>query len=370
MKLFVRVLSALIVASALPFTQAMAQSWPAGPIKLVAPTPPGGGVDTLARAIAAQLQNSLGVPVVVDNKPGGSAVIGTEFVARAAPDGNTLLMGYSVLATNKFLVQKLPYDLEADLIPVSYVGYIPLMLVAAPSFPANTVQELVALSKANPGKYAYASGGAGSSSHLSGEMLKHLAGADLTHIPYKGDAPALNDVLAGHVPMMFVTLTTALPHVKAGKLKALATTGDRRAALAPEFPTMIEAGRTRLRDQGVVHDSRAEENAARCTGEAQHRDQRSDGGSERPEADGARCDLHRRHHAAGRDISEHRDQALGPGHHRRGHQGRLTCISWICIRIGGPSADTCCAHPRRLQGKKKRGTRLRAMTPRRKWPRT
>ena len=243
MKLLVRVLTAFVIASALPFTTpAIAQSWPAGPIKLVAPVPPGGGVDTLSRAIAVQLQNSLGVPVVVENKPGASAVIGTEFVARAAPDGNTLLMGYSVLATNKFLVQKLPYDLESDLIPVSYVGYIPLMLIAAPSFPANSVQELVALTKANPGKFQYASGGAGSSSHLSGEMLKHLAGADLTHIPYKGDAPALNDVLAGHVPLMFVTLTTALPHIKAGKVKALATTGDRRAALAPEFPTMIEAG--------------------------------------------------------------------------------------------------------------------------------
>jgi tripartite-type tricarboxylate transporter receptor subunit TctC len=244
MRTFARIVTrCLVAASTLSFAAyAHAQAWPAGPIRIVAPVPPGGGVDTLARAVGVQLQSAFGVPVVVENKPGASAVIGTDFVARSAPDGNTLLMGYSVLATNKFLVQTLPYDLERDLAPVAYIGYIPLMLVAAPSLPANSLAELIALAKANPGKYQYASGGAGSSSHLSGEMFKHMTGVDLVHVPYKGDAPALGDVLGGHVPLMFVTVTTALPHVKSGKLKALATTGDRRAALASEYPTMIEAG--------------------------------------------------------------------------------------------------------------------------------
>lgn len=243
MHILARFCIALALTTAIPWSApASSQTWPSGPVKIVAPVPPGGGTDTLARTIAAQLQTSLGVPVVVENKPGASALIGTEFVVKAPPDGNTLLMGYSVLATNKFLKEALPYDLERDLIPVAYIGYIPLLLVVSPSLPVNDVQDLIALAKANPGKYQYASGGAGSSSHLSGEMLKSKAGIDLVHVPYKGDAPALNDVVGGHVPVVFMTITSALPMVKAGKLKALATTGDRRSALAPEIPTMIEAG--------------------------------------------------------------------------------------------------------------------------------
>jgi tripartite-type tricarboxylate transporter receptor subunit TctC len=218
-----------------------AQNWPAQPVKIIAPVPAGGGVDFLSRAIAQKLQEAWNVPVVVENKPGASAAIGTDFVAKST-DGHTLLMGYSVLATNKFLVNKLPYDLERDLTPVIHVGYIPLILVTQPNFPANSVKELTALLKANPGKYQYASGGAGAGAHLSGEMYKHLAGVDLTHVPYKGNAPALNDLLGGHVSIMFDTITTSLPHVKAGRLKGLATTGAKRSPLAPDLPTMIEAG--------------------------------------------------------------------------------------------------------------------------------
>ncbi len=229
------------VALATSGLMAHAQSWPTQPVKIVAPVPAGGGVDILSRAIAQKLQETWTVPVVVENKPGASALIGTDFVAKST-DGHTLLMGYSVLATNKFLVNKLPYDLERDLTPVIHVGYIPLILVTQPNFPANNVKELIALLKANPGKYQYASGGAGAGAHLSGEMFKHLAGVDLTHVPYKGNAPALNDLLGGHVAIMFDTITTSLPHVKSGKLKALATTGTQRSPLAPDFPTMIEAG--------------------------------------------------------------------------------------------------------------------------------
>lgn len=234
-----RALPLLLLALSLA---AGAQTWPTKSIKIVAPVPPGGGVDILSRAIGLKLQTAFGVPVVIENKPGASAVLGTEYVAKSPADGNTLLMGYSVLATNKFLVKSLPYDLERDLIPVAYVGYIPLILVTPPSFPPNSVAELITLLKANPGKYSYASGGAGAGAHLSAEMFKHMTGTTLLHIPYKGNAPALADVLGGHVPIMFDTITTSLPLVRTGKLKALATTGPKRSPLAPEFPTMIEAG--------------------------------------------------------------------------------------------------------------------------------
>lgn len=233
-----RLLAALaIVASGV----ASAQNWPTQPVRIVAPVPAGGGVDLLSRAIAQKLQEQWNQSVVVENKPGASALIGTDYVAKAT-DGHTLLMGYSVIATNKFLVSKLPYDLDRDLAPIIHVGYIPLILVTQPGFPANSVKDLVALLKANPGKYQYASGGAGAGAHLSGELFKHLAGVDLTHVPYKGNAPALNDVLGGHVAIMFDTITTSIPHVKSGKLKGLATTGATRSPLAPELPTMIEAG--------------------------------------------------------------------------------------------------------------------------------
>jgi len=219
-----------------------AQSFPSQPIKIVAPVPPGGGVDILSRALAQKLTDSLGVPVLVENKAGASAVVGTDFVAKSAPDGYTLLMGYSVLATNRFLQAKLPYDLDRDLTSVIFVGYIPLILVTQPAFPANSVKELIALAKSKPGQLTYASGGAGAGAHLSGELFKSEAGVDIIHVPYKGNAPALNDLLGGHVNIMFDTITTSLPHVKAGQLKALATTGAKRSPLAPEFPTMIEAG--------------------------------------------------------------------------------------------------------------------------------
>jgi len=234
-----------IAAAALLLTVgAQAQSWPSQPIRIIAPVPAGGGVDILSRAIAQRLQESFGVAVLVENKPGASAAVGTDFVAKSAADGTTLLMGYSVLATNKYLVAKLPYDLEKELTPITYVGYIPLILVTQPNFPANSVKELITLLKANPGKYQYASGGAGAGAHLSGELFKHLAGVDLIHVPYKGNAPALNDVLGGHASIMFDTITTSLPHVKSGRLKALATTGVKRSALAPEYPTMAEEGVT------------------------------------------------------------------------------------------------------------------------------
>jgi tripartite-type tricarboxylate transporter receptor subunit TctC len=219
-----------------------AQRYPDHPIKLIVPVPPGGGVDLLSRAIGSKMQQSMGQPVVIDNKAGASAAIGTEMLAKSLPDGYTIMMGYSAHATNPIFSTSLPYDTNKDFAAIAHVGYIPLILVVNASSPYQSLQELIAAAKANPGKLQFASGGAGAGAHLSGELLKSTAGVDVIHVPYKGNAPALNDLLGGQVTMMFDTITTALPHVKSGKLRALAVTSVKRSPLAPELPTMIEAG--------------------------------------------------------------------------------------------------------------------------------
>ena len=221
---------------------AFAQKYPDHPVKLIVPVPPGGGVDILSRAIGAKMSQSMGVPVVVENKAGASAAIGTEALAKSPPDGYTIMMGYSAHATNPVFSTNLPYDTKKDFAAIAHVGYIPLILVVPASSPYKTVQELIAAAKAKPGQLQFASGGAGAGAHLSGELLKNIAGVDIVHVPYKGNAPALNDVLGGQVTMMFDTINTALPHVKSGKLRALAVTSPTRSPLAPEIPTMIESG--------------------------------------------------------------------------------------------------------------------------------
>jgi tripartite-type tricarboxylate transporter receptor subunit TctC len=188
------------------------------------------------------MAENLAVPVIVDNKPGASAVIGTEFLAKSPPDGYTLMMAYSAHVTNPLFNNDVPYDVINDFSAVVHVGFIPLILVTQPSFPANSVKDLIALAKAKPGQLNYASGGAGAGAHLSGELFKYLAKVDLVHVPYKGNAPALTDVLGGHVQIMFDTITTSLPHVQKGTLKALGVTSATRSSLAPDVPTMIEAG--------------------------------------------------------------------------------------------------------------------------------
>jgi tripartite-type tricarboxylate transporter receptor subunit TctC len=229
-------------AAALHALPAHAQAYPSKPIRFVIPVPPGGGVDILTRTIGQKLADLIGQPVVPENKPGASAVIGTEFVAKSPPDGYTILMAYSAHVINPLLTKGIPYDPITDFTPVVHVGFIPLILVVNPSLPASSVAELIALAKSKPGQLQFASGGAGAGAHLSGALFNYLAGLDLTHVPYKGNAPALTDVIGGHVPIMFDTITTALPYVKEGKLKALAVTSTTRSALAPELPTMIEAG--------------------------------------------------------------------------------------------------------------------------------
>jgi tripartite-type tricarboxylate transporter receptor subunit TctC len=208
---------------------AWAQQYPDHAIKLIVPVPPGGGVDILARAIGQKMSANMGVPVIVDNRAGASAAIGTELLAKSPPDGYTIMMGYSAHATNPIFSPGLPYDAKKDFAAIAHVGYIPLILVVPASSPANSVKDLIALAKAKPGQLQFASGGAGAGAHLSGELLKVTAGVDIIHVPYKGNAPALNDVLGGHVSMMFDTINTALPHVKSGTLKALAVTSGKRS---------------------------------------------------------------------------------------------------------------------------------------------
>jgi tripartite-type tricarboxylate transporter receptor subunit TctC len=222
--------------------QALAQAYPAKPIKVTVGVPPGGPTDSVLRAVSPELSEALGQPLVVENKPGASAVIATDFTAKSAPDGYTLTFIYITHATNATLMKNLPYDSLADLAPVSMVGRQSMVLLANPSFPAASVQELIAAAKANPGKIDYGASDSGSAPHLAGEFFKMMAGIDLTPIYYKGTAPAMTDLLAGHIKVMFVSNISALPHVKSGRLKALGVTGAQRTAQAPDIPTISESG--------------------------------------------------------------------------------------------------------------------------------
>lgn len=210
-------------------------------ITIVVPYGAGGTNDIVAREVAQKMQTYLGQPVVVENKPGANGAIGTGFVARAKADGYTIgIAPSSVLAINEWLYKDLPYNVEKDFQPLSLAGTTPNILIVHPSVPASSIAEFIALAKSKPGELAYASMGAGSTGHLNGELFKTLTGTDIKHIPYKGSGPALNDLLAGQVQAMFDNLSTALTHVKAGKLKGLGVTSLQRSPLAPEIPTIAE----------------------------------------------------------------------------------------------------------------------------------
>ncbi len=221
--------------------QGAAAKYPSQPINVIAATSPGGGIDFFARVVAQKLSD-MGARAIVVNKPGANSTIGFEFVAKSPPDGYTLLMSAGSIVTTQMLYEKVPYDGERDFTPVIYAGYIPLILVTPPSFPAKSVKELIALAKAKPGEVQWANGGTGSGGNLSSELLKYVAKINITGIPYKGNAPALTAVMGGHVSMMFDTMNTSLPFVHAGRLKALAVTTAQRLPQAPEYPTMIESG--------------------------------------------------------------------------------------------------------------------------------
>ena len=221
---------------------ASAQKYPEKTVRIVVPFTPGGGADILARILGQKLPEIWGQNVVVDNRPGGGSVIGSEAVARAAPDGYTLLLTANPHGSNPALVPKLPYDTTKDFAAVTMVASAPLLLVVHPSLPTRTVKELIALAKARPNQLTYASSGNGGPQHLAGELFKHLAGVSMLHIPYKGSTPALTDLLGGHVQVSFASLLAGLVHVKAGKLRPLGVSSAKRLESNPEFPTVAESG--------------------------------------------------------------------------------------------------------------------------------
>ena len=235
-------LFAFAVALLLPVAAA-AQSYPGKPIRLICPFPPAGAVDIASRATAHELSRILGQPVAVENKPGAGGNLGGAEAARSAPDGYTLFMTTSgIQAINPALYAKMAFDPNRDLAPVAALVSLNNVLVVHPSVPAKTVQEVIALAKKDPGKWTYASSGNGTSIHMSGAMFTQLTGTDMLHIPYKGSGPAVTDLLAGQVNMMFDNIPSSLPHIKAGKLRALATTGAKRDPALPDLPTLAEAG--------------------------------------------------------------------------------------------------------------------------------
>lgn len=237
-----RVLTFSLMATTATAALAQADSWPGKPVRFVVPYPPGGLADTVARSLAEGLTERLKQTVLIDNKPGGSLIIGTDLVAKAPADGYTILLASSSsLAINSSAFKKLPYDAQRDFAPVSLSFRTPLMLMVSPAIPASNVKELVAHAKANPGVLNYASLGHGSTLHLSGELFKSLAGVDIVHVPYKGTTTAVPDLLMGRVSMMFDG-GALLPQAREGKVKLMAVTGARRIAGMPEVPTMHEAG--------------------------------------------------------------------------------------------------------------------------------
>jgi tripartite-type tricarboxylate transporter receptor subunit TctC len=237
------VLGVLLLGTALlaPLT-AHAQPYPNRPIKIIVPYAAGGAVDIVARTIGQPLAEVLKQPVIVDNRPGASANIGMEMVAKATPDGYTLLMASNGIATNMALFPHLTFEARRDFAPIAKIGYAPLVIVAPASSPAKSLKDLIAMAKAEPGKLTYASAGNGSSGHLAGELLKSTAKVDVLHVPYKGGAPAITDLLGERISFMPINPVEVMAHIRAGRLRALAVASDKRFPLLPDVPTAAEAG--------------------------------------------------------------------------------------------------------------------------------
>jgi len=221
---------------------AMAQAWPSKQIRMIVPYTPGGYTDTMARGVGEPLARALGVSVIFENKPGANSILGADMVAKAAPDGYTLVTVIAAHSANATLYPKLPFDYFKDLTAVSLTSVAPLILVANNDFPARTVGEFIAYAKANPGKINYGSSGNGAAAHLTMEYLMNLTGTKMQHVPYKGTAPALTDLIGGQIGVMFDTTALMMPHVKAGKIRALGTSSEKRVAGASEVPTFSEGG--------------------------------------------------------------------------------------------------------------------------------
>jgi tripartite-type tricarboxylate transporter receptor subunit TctC len=240
MGLLLRVLLFLLASACAP---AMAQGWPAKPVRIVVAYPPGGGIDVMARQIADKLTAAWGQPVVVENRPGANTIVATDAVAKSAADGYTVLMTTdATFSINPHLYAKLPFDTQKDFVPVTMLVLLQQLLVAHPSVPANNLEELIKIAKAKPGTINYASYGSGSQPHLSGEMLKYKAGIDLVHVPYKGISLAVPAVMAGEVQLTFAGIATSTAPLKGGRIKAIAIGGTKRSPLFPEVPTFAELG--------------------------------------------------------------------------------------------------------------------------------
>jgi len=231
--------AAVVLAAAMP---ALAQDYPNRPIRFIVPYPPGGGTDVVARIMSDALAADLRQPIIIDNRGGAAGNVGTDIAAKAPADGYNILFTLSSHTINPKLYDKLPFDVERDFVPISLAALIPQILVVHPSVPANNVQELIALAKANPGKLNYASVGTGSPGHIAGELFKIKTGVDIVHIPYKGGGPAVVDTIGGQVQLLFVSMPAAWQHVKAGKLKAIAVASAKRSVAAPDLPTIAESG--------------------------------------------------------------------------------------------------------------------------------
>ena len=237
-----RLVQAIAMTMVLSSGAVMAQAWPAKPVTLIVPFPPGGTTDVLARALAEKLQHSLGQPVIVESKPGAGATLGADYVAKSKPDGYTLLIGavHHTIATSVY--KKLPYDFQKDFAPITTIALVPNVLVVNASTPARNVAELVAMAKAQPGKLTYGSNGNGTAQHLIGTQFQNITDTEIVHIPYKGSGPLATDLLGGQITMSFDTVTPVLQHIKAGKLRALGVTTAKRSSALPDVPTLDEAG--------------------------------------------------------------------------------------------------------------------------------
>lgn len=234
------IISAAVLSVAMPV---IAQTYPSHPMRMIVPFAPGGPTDILARAIGQKLTESWGQPVVIENRPGASGNIGAEAVAKAAPDGHTLLLATAgILTINPSLFSRLPFDAQRDFSPITLAASVMNVLVVHPSLPVNSVKDLIRFAAARPGQLTYASAGNGSASHLAMELFKQMAHVEITHIPYKGATPGVTDLLGGHVHMMLIGLPAALPQARAGKLKALGVSSPRRSPIAPDLPTISESG--------------------------------------------------------------------------------------------------------------------------------
>lgn len=237
-----RLFAGLTAALALGTGPAVAQDYPARPVRIIVPFAPGGSADVFGRFLAQRLQETLGQTFLIDNRPGAGSVIGTDAVAKAAPDGYTLLLMSNTHTVNESLIPNKPFQLMRDFAPIAPINYSDLVLVAKASLPQNTLPELIKAAKAKPGGMSYASSGPGTPYHMAGELFKAMAGVSIVHIPYRGSAGARTDVLGGQIEMMFDAIPTMTEHIKAGKVKALATTGKVRSAVLPDVPTANEAG--------------------------------------------------------------------------------------------------------------------------------